>query len=149
MPLEPVESPGKVLYNADSTAANGDLILITMFLDSARSGCLEAVQSFVVGDVSVNIAGDGGWTALHHAAYGGHLAVVEYLVEHGADVNAKSNDGATALHWAVVGGGGDLAGVQYLVEHGADVTATLQRRLYCSGRGGVGGLYGGGGVFEV
>ena len=33
----------------------------------------------------------GGWTALHKAAYGGHTAVIALLLDRGADITATTN----------------------------------------------------------
>ena len=57
-----------------------------------------------------------GYTALHEAAWSGHIAVVVFLVEHGAEVAAKDNDWDTPLHLASVKG--RLPVVEFLVEKG-------------------------------
>ena len=41
-----------------------------------------------------------GQTALHLAAYRGHLASATRLLEGGADLTLRDNDGKTALDWA-------------------------------------------------
>ena len=41
-----------------------------------------------------------GRTALHAAAYGGHLAIATRLLEGGADLTLRAKDGATALDLA-------------------------------------------------
>ncbi len=57
-----------------------------------------------------------GYTALHEAAWSGHLAVVVFLVEHGAEVAVKDNDWDTPLHLAAVKG--RLPVVEFLVDKG-------------------------------
>ena len=37
----------------------------------------------------------GGWTALHYAARGGHIEVARLLLDRGADVNSKNEVSAT------------------------------------------------------
>ena len=50
---------------------------------------------------AVDAADAGGWTALHGAAFAGHLDVVEFLVGAGADVDAETNFGWTPRDRAV------------------------------------------------
>ena len=126
------------------------------FLDAAKSGNLEVVRLFVAAGMSVNTATERGVTALHFAAYNGHLSVVQYLVGAGADLEATgkgkgrmefhwtaggdhelvqslfdaltaaSNDRWTALHFAAQAG--HLAVVEFLVGAGADLEATSNNR---------------------
>ncbi|KAJ5392532.1 ankyrin repeat domain-containing protein 44 [Penicillium cosmopolitanum] len=58
-----------------------------------------------------------GTTALHLAAYGGHIEVVKFLIHAGADVFAFDFPGLTALHWAAYKGHKDI--VALLLENGA------------------------------
>ena len=44
--------------------------------------------------------GEEGATALHQAAWGGHVEVVEFLINKGADIEAQDPWGTTVLHWA-------------------------------------------------
>ena len=39
-------------------------------------------------------------TALHYAAWHGHVDVAKVLIQNGADVNAVDKNKSTALHWA-------------------------------------------------
>lgn len=59
-----------------------------------------------------------GTTALHLAAYGGHIDVVKFLINAGADVSAFDFPGLTALHWAAYKGHKDI--VSLLLENGAN-----------------------------
>lgn len=59
-----------------------------------------------------------GTTALHLAAYGGHIEVVKFLIHAGADVSAFDFPGLTALHWAAYKGHKDI--VALLLENGAN-----------------------------
>ena len=73
---------------------------------------------------------NGGWTALHLAAMGGHLEVVKYFLEKGgAEVNVKDNCGSTALHLAAWNG--HLEVLKYLLEKGgaeANVKPNFRRK---------------------
>ena len=92
------------------------------FFQAAYEGDLTVVKLFVETGMSVNTRdGDTGATALHMAAFGGHLAVVRYLLGQGAYVLARANTGATALHMAAFGG--HLAVVEFLVGSGSSVDA--------------------------
>ena len=50
----------------------------------------------------VNAVDEGNWTALHRAAWKGHVDVVKVLIQNGADVNALMNDKMTALWIAAI-----------------------------------------------
>ncbi|CAI7618061.1 unnamed protein product [Penicillium pancosmium] len=62
-----------------------------------------------------------GTTALHLAAYGGHIEVVKFLIHAGADVFAFDFPGLTALHWAAYKGHKDI--VALLLENGANTSS--------------------------
>ena len=63
-----------------------------------------------------------GYTALHMATAGGHLAIVQYLISNcGCAVSDRDNRGCTPLH--IAARYGHLATVQYIVQcSGTDVT---------------------------
>ena len=64
-----------------------------------------------------------GWTALHYAAWEGHLDVTRYLVLHcKCNINATILSGNTPLHLAADLGHLDV--LQCLVQYGGDVIAT-------------------------
>lgn len=65
-------------------------------------------------------------TALHRAAYCGHLAVVQLLLQHGANPLLVDADGLTALHKAVEGG--QLEAARVLVENTPAARAVANRR---------------------
>lgn len=62
---------------------------------------------------------DGGWTALHNAAFGGLHGVSARLLEKGLDVNAATDNGWTPLFAAASRGRPDLC--MLFLEAGADV----------------------------
>ena len=102
------------------------------FVDSARTGNLVVVKLFVQSGMSVSteveVIYTTSQTALHLAAYGGHLAVVKYLVGQRADVNAKNGRDETALHIAATYGYLEL--VRFLLGQGADVNAAAVGGYY-------------------
>ena len=46
----------------------------------------------------IHLCSSAGYSALHWAAYKGHLDTVKYLISKGAAVDKQDNDGNTALH---------------------------------------------------
>ncbi|MEO8025254.1 MAG: ankyrin repeat domain-containing protein, partial [Bryobacteraceae bacterium] len=71
----------------------------------------------------VTLLSKDGWTALHLAAFFGHLDAARELLNKGAVVNARSTNAMknTPLHAAAAGR--SLPVVQLLIERGADVNA--------------------------
>jgi hypothetical protein len=47
-----------------------------------------------------DIGGDGGWKALHYAAWYGHVDVAKLLIQYGANVNAVDNSNESVLCYA-------------------------------------------------
>ena len=72
-------------------------------------------------EVDIGARDDDGWTALMHAARGGHQGTVKVLLEHGANVHSENNEGGTALHVAAEYGRSEV--VRLLLEAGADYEA--------------------------
>ena len=71
---------------------------------------------------TINIRNKGGLTALHAAAYGGHVDVVELLIERGAAVNESKNlYHMSPLHAAAEEGHKEV--VELLMAKGADIEA--------------------------
>jgi len=91
------------------------------FREHAMHGSVEHAKK-LVGKADVNqVEATSGRTALHKAAFWGHVEMVTYLVQElKLNVNAQDNYGDTPLHDASKFGHADV--VKVLVEGGADVT---------------------------
>lgn len=94
--------------------------------EAAALGDLEGTKRLVAASSDViNALSKDGWSALHLAAYFGHLEVAKFLISSGADLNLTSKSklsyGNTALHSAVATG--KKAIVELLLEKGADANA--------------------------
>jgi ankyrin repeat protein/uncharacterized glyoxalase superfamily protein PhnB len=98
---------------------------VAIFFEACDTGDVEALRTFLTSDpslarVSNPEAPHQGWTGLHAAAKGGHVAAVRLLLEHGADPNAReAGDNTYALHWAAAHG--HLETVRALLDAGGDV----------------------------
>lgn len=92
---------------------------------AAKAGDLAAIQALLATNTDLLLARDSdGSTALHCAAWKGHVEVVAFLLRQGADVQAHNTDD----HWATTplyaAAHANHAGiVQLLIDHGADVRA--------------------------
>jgi ankyrin repeat protein len=106
--------------------------------DAARGGDLAQVKALVAKDrkllndpfkpqrVTKSSSQEIGFTPLHFAARGGHLALLKWLLEQGADARAKDTWERTALHLALSGGKSEReteAFVDLLLKHKADENA--------------------------
>ncbi len=94
------------------------------------SRLIQAAKDGAVGDLQALLAAgadaaqrdpDLNYTALHWAAFWGHVQVARCLLEAGAPVDARNNYWATPLHFAA--GSGHTAVVRLLLEHSADPNA--------------------------
>ena len=120
--------PAPELPNGGLTQGELDNRLI----NAAKAGNAAAVCQWAGKGANPAVIREGGgfgysysWTALHWAAYNGHLDVVEYLASRGdVDVNARDNRGWTPLHHAT--DYGHLEVVKYLSSRG-DVNARDNR----------------------
>lgn len=82
---------------------------------AALKGHLDLARKLIERGADVNKTG---WTPLHYAATGGHLAIMELLLEHHAYIDAESPNGTTPLMMAAQYGSIDA--VRLLLEAGAD-----------------------------
>ena len=88
---------------------------------AALKGYLPLVKKLVAHDADVNKTG---WTPLHYAASGGHVAVTEFLLENSAYIDAESPNGTTPLMMAAMYGSPEA--VKVLIQAGADLTVKNQ-----------------------
>ena len=78
-----------------------------LLVDAAGSNRLDAVGALLDVGFDVNRPNV---TALHQAAFHGHLAMAQRLVANGADIGAREDRfAATPLQWALTGGEADVA----------------------------------------
>ena len=91
---------------------------------AALKGYLPLVKKLVEHDADVNKTG---WTPLHYAASGGHVAVIEFLLENSAYIDAESPNGTTPLMMAAMYGSPEA--VKVLIQAGADLTVKNQMGL--------------------
>lgn len=86
---------------------------------ASADGQVESVTRALQDDPNLIQSQDSsGYTALHHAAIGGHVDVVEVLLEGGAQIDSVGSRGETALLLASSKGNYEV--VRLLTEQGAD-----------------------------
>ncbi|GAA4339002.1 ankyrin repeat domain-containing protein [Variovorax defluvii] len=88
---------------------------------AALKGQQELVTRLIARDADVNKPG---WTPLHYAATGGHVAIMKQLLEHYAFIDAQSPNGTTPLMMAAMYGTAEA--VQLLLDEGADIAMKNQ-----------------------
>ena len=94
-------------------------------LDAVEAGNVDRVRELLDGgDVGVNDADGGGWTALHGAAAGGDVALVNMFIKSGATVDQAKENGATPLY--VASQNGRLEVVKALIEAKAKVNQAME-----------------------
>ncbi|HWI82962.1 ankyrin repeat domain-containing protein [Ramlibacter sp.] len=91
---------------------------------ASLKGQTDVVQKLIDRGADVNKTG---WTALHYAATGGHLAIMALLLEHHAYIDAESPNGTTPLMMAAHYGSTEA--VKLLLNEGADATLKNQQGL--------------------
>jgi len=98
-------------------------LLVDALMSAAREGNQKLVEQLLDIGVDVSVVSDFGYTALHHAVWGGHAQLVDFLLAKGADPNIIVPDNYTmsALHVAVREQNPALA--QRLIQAHADVNA--------------------------
>ena len=92
-------------------------------VEAARDGDVAEVRRLIASGADLNGAEETVFdcTALHEAAYNGHVDCVRVLVEGGASVDKRDRFGLTPLHWAASRKHCEI--VTYLLEKGASVNS--------------------------
>jgi ankyrin repeat protein len=91
---------------------------------AALKGHVDLAKKLVERGADVNKTG---WTPLHYAATGGHVAIIELLLDQHAYIDAESPNGTTPLMMAAHYG--SPAAVKLLLDAGADPTLKNQLGL--------------------
>ncbi|MEP6558667.1 MAG: ankyrin repeat domain-containing protein [Burkholderiales bacterium] len=91
---------------------------------AALKGERDIAEKLIARDAAVNKTG---WTPLHYAATGGHLALIRLLLDNSAYIDAESPNGSTPLMMAARYGAID--GARLLLEEGADPTIKNEQGL--------------------
>lgn len=95
---------------------------LELILWAAENNRLSTVNSLLASNASlVHCCDEDGYTPLHRASYGGHLAVALALLQAGSKVNSRTADGWTPLHSACRWGRVTMASL--LLRHGAQLNA--------------------------
>ena len=116
-----------------NAASKNRTSMVGFLLCDARSVALSGaavseaggVRSTTYNCADVNSKDQGGVTALHKAAWEGHLGVIELLVRAGADVNVKRDDGVPPI--VLAESNFKRKTVQYLKKHGAKMPEMKQQ----------------------
>ncbi len=91
---------------------------------ASMAGMVEVCKRLIALDADVNKTG---WTPLHYAATGGHIAVVKLLLSHSAYIDAESPNRTTPLMMAAMYGTPET--VQLLLTEGADASLKNEKGM--------------------
>jgi ankyrin repeat protein len=93
-----------------------------IFPDAAASGNIGPVRHMLNLGFDINAKGDWGASAVHQAAWHGHLALTKFLISRGADLHQKQDFGGDALLTAMHGAGEGR-------EKGPEIVALIARAM--------------------
>lgn len=102
----------KVRFNAQNAAGDSAIMI------GALTGRYEIVQQLRKAGARIDMPG---WTALHYAAFGGHVRICQFLIAQGAPINAPAPNGTTPLMMAAREGQAEV--VRILLNARADPNA--------------------------
>ncbi|HYL98829.1 MAG TPA: ankyrin repeat domain-containing protein [Blastocatellia bacterium] len=116
--------------------------------EAAHAGNLPAVRLMLEAGFDAGVTGIDGMTALHWAAWSGHLDVVDELLRHGAKLEALNHYGGTVLYstiYAAINGGqkvDHIPVIRRLLEAGAQIQTGPDGTPVKTGNGGIDALLG-------
>ncbi|KAJ4129028.1 hypothetical protein NW768_007557 [Fusarium equiseti] len=117
------ESVVMLLIEYGANCRSKSIILSSPLLLASKRGSSHIFQTLLSHyNLDPECSDSKGWTPLHHAAAGGHLAIVKLLIGRGVDLelmNCYSNGCQTPLLVAIMGGQEEI--VRLLVESGAHI----------------------------
>jgi 7,8-dihydropterin-6-yl-methyl-4-(beta-D-ribofuranosyl)aminobenzene 5'-phosphate synthase len=94
--------------------------------EAVTQGQLQTVQQLLkTSPELVNQVSEHGFTALHLATNGGHMAIMKLLLDSGADIDVKDRDGDAPIHWAAYAGQDEA--LQLLLKRKVDSKARNRR----------------------
>ncbi len=94
---------------------------------AAIKGQQDVVTRLIARDADINKPG---WTPLHYAASGGHVAIMKQLLDNYAFIDAQSPNGTTPLMMAAMYGSTEA--VKLLLDEGADVFMRNDKNMTAS-----------------
>ncbi|MCO5575501.1 hypothetical protein L7F22_029302 [Adiantum nelumboides] len=95
-----------------------DAMHVQQMLEKAvRTNNLKMVKECLQDGAYANVCDQYGWTALHRAAFKGHVEIVRLLLKRKFDMNMKDEEGYTPLQFAREAGHDEV--VETLLRHGA------------------------------
>jgi ankyrin repeat protein len=101
---------------ANTLPSNMVVLLDNALITAAISGSIELTEIFLAMGANGKSATSNRRTALHYAAFNGHLDVVKVLLDHNADHHARDMNKSLPLELAIQGGGRNASVVKYLIE---------------------------------
>ncbi|KAF7976481.1 hypothetical protein HWV62_6755 [Athelia sp. TMB] len=115
------EAVMRLLFEKGATLCDSEKIFAVVFHQASSQGQTTLSDLLLAHGLQVNVAGDGGETALHAASEAGQMGMLQLLFVNGADVEARTTDGRTPLHVAALAGQDDS--MQLLLNNGANIEA--------------------------
>lgn len=101
---------------ANTLPSNMAVLLDNALITAAISGSIELTEIFLAMGANGKSATSNRRTALHYAAFNGHLDVVKVLLDHNADHHARDMNKSLPLELAIQGGGRNASVIKYLIE---------------------------------